>query len=492
MSNSTVYLRAAESLRHNEGQWAAYNSQSNCIILAGPGSGKTKTLTIKLARMLMEDVQSPRGIACITYNNECARELEERLETLGIEHGKRLFTGTVHSFSLTQIILPYAKIAQMGLPENFQIATSNERKVALERAVIQTIGGPGNPQEWAPRMEKYRKSFVDRDCDEWSNSDPELAQLVEAYEAELRTLGRIDFDDMPILANSALRNHAWLRNAICAKYPILVVDEYQDLGLALHHIVMQLCFNTGVRLLAVGDVDQSIYGFTGAHPELLQELSSRSDVEKIQLRLNYRCGSRIVTASTYALGEQRDYVSAKGVGEGTIYFHAQHGSFSKHASFLFSSLLPEIRARFPHIKPGDIAILYPAAYLGDYVANEAQSLGISILRSDTKALYPRGNRLMRWIEHCAEWHCGGWKTGTPRFERIFKDGKRLFAEAISSKNDAFSLQQKLIHVLWNQREHSTTLALWLQNLYDILISKFAESCCTLEEETTILKNLGLA
>ena len=70
VSNSALYLRVAEDLRLNKGQWAAYESQGNCVVLAGPGSGKTKTLTLKLARMLMEDVQTPRGLACITYNNE--------------------------------------------------------------------------------------------------------------------------------------------------------------------------------------------------------------------------------------------------------------------------------------------------------------------------------------------------------------------------------------------------------------------------------------
>jgi superfamily I DNA/RNA helicase len=70
-------------------------------VLAGPGSGKTKTLTVKLARTLCEDVQEPRGVACITYNNECARELERRLDALGIAPDGRVFIETVHSFSLT-------------------------------------------------------------------------------------------------------------------------------------------------------------------------------------------------------------------------------------------------------------------------------------------------------------------------------------------------------------------------------------------------------
>ena len=75
-----------------------------------------------------------------------------------------------------------------------------------------------------------------------------------------------------------------------------------------------------MRLFAVGDMDQSIYGFTGAHPELLQQLSNRDDVETVRLRLNYRSGSRIVTASSYALGEERDYEAPDGAVEGTIFF----------------------------------------------------------------------------------------------------------------------------------------------------------------------------
>ena len=102
-----------------------------------------------------------------------------------------------------------------------------------------------------------------------------------------------------------------------------MVDEYQDLGPRLHQMVMGLCFSTGIRLFAVGDADQSIYGFTGANPELLERLSERDDVETVRLRLNYRCGSRIVAASQYALGEDRGYKAPEGADEGTIYFHPQ-------------------------------------------------------------------------------------------------------------------------------------------------------------------------
>src|SRR6266567_3275268 len=100
------YRVAAQELRRNREQWQAYESKGHCVVLAGPGSGKTKTLTIKMARMLAEDVKAPRGIACITYSNECARELRRRLQDLGVEEDDRVFIGTIHSFSLKNIVAP--------------------------------------------------------------------------------------------------------------------------------------------------------------------------------------------------------------------------------------------------------------------------------------------------------------------------------------------------------------------------------------------------
>ncbi|MDV6321102.1 UvrD-helicase domain-containing protein, partial [Chromohalobacter sp. HP20-39] len=86
-----TYLKAAEGLKSNARQWEAYESTGHCVVLAGPGSGKTKTLTTKLARILAEDVEEPRGVACITFNNECAKELEDRLAKLGVETSSRVF-----------------------------------------------------------------------------------------------------------------------------------------------------------------------------------------------------------------------------------------------------------------------------------------------------------------------------------------------------------------------------------------------------------------
>lgn len=481
-SDRALYLGAAEDLRPNEKQWQAYESTAHCVLLAGPGSGKTKTLTVKLARMLSEDVNEPRGIACITYNNECARELENRLDALGIAPSGRVFIGTVHSFSLTQILLPYAKVAGLGLPNEFTVANRQQTRAALAAAHAKVIGGPENPQNWDMRLGRHRRRFLTRERPEWNTLDPQLTELVEAYEAELRALGLIDFDDMPLLAVRALVANKWLRTAMVAKYPILAVDEYQDLGLALHGMVMGLCFSAGMRLFAVGDVDQSIYGFTGATPELLRRLSERDDVETVRLGLNYRCGSRIVSASEYALGEERGYKAPDDAHEGTIYFHPCTGGYAGQARYLIEELISEIRERRPDINLGEIAVLYPAAFLGDEVANAAAEHGYSVIRADGNALYPRGSRLMRWLEQCAMWCCGGWRSGIPRLSRVVSEGSRLFHEAITDEDGRLAFQRDLTAALWDRRDETLGLYEWLTALRDDIIRPRVDIARSLADE----------
>jgi DNA helicase-2/ATP-dependent DNA helicase PcrA len=482
VSDAALYLKAAADLRANAGQWAAYQSEGHCVVLAGPGSGKTKTLTVKLARFLSEDVEEPRGVACITYNNECARELETRLAALGIEAGRRVFIGTVHSFSLTQIILPYAKSAAMGLPDEFCVATRAERARALENAYNRVISGRDNPQNWDFRMGTYRRSILNRQSAEWTDNDPELAVLSEAFEAELRSMGRIDFDDMPLIAVRALREHDWLQRALLAKYPILAVDEYQDLGRALHRMVMGLCFSTGMRLFAVGDADQSIYQSNGAHPELLRELAARSDVETVPLKLNYRSGSRIVSASSYALGEARGYEAAEGAEDGTIFFHRETGSYEQQALRIFTTILPEIAERHPDLQAGDIAVLYPGAWLGDMVADIAQKIDLAYIRTDKNSIYPRSSRLMRWLERCAEWCCGGWQSGVPRFSQIVGEGYRLFAESVSTPEAQLEFQRSLVGTLWARRDSTASLHTWLTAMKSEIIGDLVLKGRTMKDE----------
>lgn len=489
MSESALYLKAAEDFRDNPGQLGAYESTGHCVVLAGPGSGKTKTLTVKLARMLAEDVHEPRGVACITYNNECARELETRLAALGVQPGSRVFVGTVHSFSLTQIVLPYAKPAGLNLPDDFKVASVRQQQAAMERAYDRAIGGPDNPHKrWRLPMDRYRRSILDRTSEEWHTLDPTLARLVETYESELRRNRLIDFDDMPLLALRALIAHEWVRKAVLAKYPVLAVDEYQDLGHALHSMVLGLCFRTGIRLLAVGDADQSIYGFTGANPELLQRLSARQDVQTLRLPFNYRCGSQIVTASEYALGEYRGYQAPVGAAEGTIYFHPLTQDYTAQANHLFRTILPDVMNRVPELQLGQVAILYQNVNIGNDVADAADATGIEFVRTDGNALYPRYSRVMRWLELCSIWSCGGWRTGDPRFSRIIADAMHIFGDALISDDQKMSFQKSLVQFLWSRRNAGVSIYDWVQAIKAEILNDLFEASIQLADEADVVES----
>ncbi len=313
MSSNAVDRRpqhaiAAEALRPNPGQWEAYTSDGNCVVLAGPGSGKTKTLTLKLARFLSDEVTPPRKVACLTYNNECVRELRRRLRSLGINETRKLFIGTVHSFCFQNVVLPYAKLAGLTLPDPLSIATAGERDDCFALAVRDVISVDTDPKDLKDDAFQLRITVPDRTSPEWQGLDPRHSLVIERYEQILRERGFIDFDDMALLGHRLITEQDWVRKLLLARFPILVIDEYQDLGVPLHHIVLSLLASQ-MRILAVGDPNQSIYGFAGARPQLLENLSRLDGVTVAQLNFNYRCGRNIVATSRIALPRPNEEVS---------------------------------------------------------------------------------------------------------------------------------------------------------------------------------------
>ena len=445
-SVSAAYLAQAADLAGNPGQQAAYDSTGHCVVLAGPGSGKTKTLVLKLARIMAEDVRMPRGAACITYSQECARELTRRLERLGLREAPNLFIGTVHGFCLRHLLMPYARLANLPLPFPLALATQRQSEQAMKRVGDRLfgVGHPNKPMD----LGRHRRSILDRGSLAWT-SEEELAAWAEEYEAEFRGMGLIDFDDLVIFGQRLVSEHDWVLPLLQAKFPVLAVDEYQDLGVALHRIVKRMAFDGGVRLFAVGDSDQSIYGFTGADGSLLQELAERDDVERVQLQLNYRSASQIVSASELALGEVRGYVSSEPDRQAVIAFVECDDGLEGQAAHAVAEIIPAALAEKPGRALGDIAILYRDYRTGDVVAEAAAAAGLDFIRVDTAAPY-RKVGLTSWIEDCAAWCADGWREGRPQLrgllERWLGFHRTRLAEA-ESRGEA----QRLTKLLWSLR-----------------------------------------
>lgn len=487
MSDRRLVDQAIRELAENPEQYEAVHEKGHCVVLAGPGSGKTKTLTTAMARALLEDVAEPRGIACITYNNECAIELEARMARLGVEANDRVFVGTVHGFALSQIISPYARCVLPELPNDFRIATREECRQSVEAAHAKVINEREDPHNRWRFAEVKRRQDVDRTQPTWYGRNPELATFIEAYETDLRRRGLIDFDDMPLIAFRMIQAHPWIRQSLSARFPILFVDEYQDLGHALHELVLMLCFDAGVRLFAVGDADQSIYAFTGANPTLLTSLSERQGVRSIRLRFNYRCGIKIIDASMAALGEERGYKAPEGVEDGVVNFRSIDGNINAQAKYVIESLIPELTHH--NVPLEQIAILYRTANEGNEVATLAIAAGLPIVRADNQALVRRNSRLSRLIEACAQWVSGGWKEGNPLFRRLSEEAIALVLGAKASREERHAIQLELVRFLKTSIEANHAAHSWLKEFREQLIHPWRLRARTVTEDWNVIDEM---
>ena len=486
-SVSTAYLKQAADLADNAGQMAAYESKRHCVVLAGPGSGKTKTLVLKLARLLAEDVRAPRGVACITYSQECARELGRRLEALGLRDAPNLFVGTVHGFCLRHILMPYARLAGLPVPYPITLATNRQMDSAFQRAGERVLG-IGQPYK-SMDMGKYRRVHLDRGAPSW-RSDRRLADIAEVYEADLRRQGLVDFDDLVVFGNQLVAEHDWVLPVIAARFPVLAVDEYQDLGIPLHRIVKRLAFDGGVRLFAVGDADQSVYGFTGADGDLLLELAGRRDVESVRLQLNYRSAGRIIRASELVLEEPRGYQPHDPTRQATIEFTERPGGLEDQATFIMGSIIPQALAAKPGRQLGDIAILYRAATVGDVMADAATAAGINFVRIDNAAPYKKVG-LTSWIEDCAAWCAGGWRQGKPQLGGLISRWLG-FRAGRASESAARAAAVQLTRFLAAHRADEAFAAPFVVAIRSQLVDPLAAAEPSLADQSEQVRRMGVA
>ncbi len=421
MSDASLsHTYAAQVARLNENQRQALLEPGNTVVLAGPGSGKTATLVLRIAKLL-DEIPAPRGLACLTYGTEAAKEFESRLQTLGFSKGGRLFMGTVHAFCLAHILRPFGW--RLGNDfDTYEVASDTEvsraRQDGLDAADINE-----DQQWWGSKLSAFRQ-IVTIEPGRKDEFDDRLTTVSKAYLRALRAAKRIDFDDIVLLSLKLVREHEHVRSILAAKYPWLVVDEYQDLGLPLHRIVTTLIEQAGARVFVVGDPDQSIYGFNGARPEYLDELAARGDVKTVQLRINYRCRQKIIDASLHILqpGVERGFNAAHkpDIPDGEVVFHSCNAGLEQQADTVVAHIETLIDSG---VKPGDIAILSPR--WDDLTSFVERLEGTSIPYRIARGNHYRATQMTEWVEDLARWCAGGWRTGRPRLRELFMTWDRI-------------------------------------------------------------------
>ncbi len=392
--------------------------------------------------------------------------MRKRLGDLGLKSSKRLFIGTVHSFCLACVVAPFGHLFREDLPSDPVVATSRQRELALEKA-LDALSLGGHPSGWRTQFERYRRTHPFKESDHW-REDPQLAQLVETYEDSLHSQGLLDFDDMVLIALGLIRQQGFVRSALEARFPFLVVDEYQDLGYPLHLIVRLLMRNTNIEVFAVGDPDQSIYGFAGADPEYLRKLSEEPAVHRVQLNVNYRSAQEIIDGSQVALAPEqpRNYRSSRGDVEGKLIFKECPEGIGEQAREIAERIIPTLHEQ--GVPGGEIAVLYIDWEDQVVLSKALDEAGIKYA-GDRDRRYSR-TPFTRWLEDVAVWcslfpntHQG------PQFDDIFRSYAELKDQAGNPANAAdLSTRTMFFEALTSIAISGLPLITWLERIDSLL------------------------
>jgi DNA helicase-2/ATP-dependent DNA helicase PcrA len=348
---------AAELEELNDDQRRAVLHGDSVVVRSGPGSGKTRTLVAKVGYLLETHVTARRGVAAITYTRHAAREITTRLAGLGIRPGRRLAASTLHGWCLNSILRPYGPLLGMPVPGPGSVIDAYaDAWVSLLQECVDEAGAIANAEweRWSiTRIRRDLAAGNDRDL-----SDP-MVRAAQLFDQRMLERGWFDFDSMIAQALRIIRQHPKTGKLIAARYPWIIVDEYQDLGPVLHSLVLALHGEASVKVAAFGDPDQSVMGFTGADPRYLNSLADDRPEEflDVPLSFNYRCGQAIIAASHAALNQERPHRACPSRDDpGIIEPVAVAGGLDDHAAMTVTKV-DELTAR--GVPAHRIAIIYP-------------------------------------------------------------------------------------------------------------------------------------
>lgn len=281
-------------------QKAAAKIDGALLILAGAGSGKTRTITYRIAHMIQELGISPYKILAVTFTNKAAKEMKERVEDLVGEDARKTMISTFHSFGV-RLLRMYGD--RLGYGANFTIYDTDDQKRVVKGIMKELVVKDKNLTEGAvvSMISKMKEEEVSVDEFEkeqrgYNANAVIVAEVYRRYNTALKTNNGMDFSD--ILINTAkLLEIPDILAKIQDKFRYIMVDEYQDTNNIQYKIVNKIAQKYG-NICVVGDENQSIYGFRGANIQnILDFEKDYPDAEVVKLEENYRSTSVILDAA---------------------------------------------------------------------------------------------------------------------------------------------------------------------------------------------------
>ncbi len=375
-----------------EQKTAVLHQGGHLLVTAGPGTGKTLTLTHRIAYLIRSGLATPEQILALTFTRKAAREMAQRILDLIEGHkGRRIQISTFHGFCLD---LLRRQGSRVGLLETFTLCSEKDAQGLL----LEIVSESGKGERLASRLLRaLLRLKAPEAVDLPSNPpDPDLVSLFEKYQHRLTDLGMLDLYDLEVEALRLLRDHGPVCGPQGKGFPWIFVDEYQDTNPAQAALLKALCPEGRSALFAIGDPDQAIYGFRGADVGNFHRFARDfPGAGEVVLARNYRSTKEILQASAALMSKAAplDCASHGGLGPvalapcrtekeeaemivehverligGTSYFSLDTGRVDAHEG--------EAGLAF-----GDIGVLFRLNAQGDALEEAFGRAGIPIIRS---------------------------------------------------------------------------------------------------------------
>ncbi len=328
------------------------------LILAGAGSGKTKTLTTRLAYLVGEVGIDPANTLTLTFTNKAASEMRERaLKLISNKVSYPPLLCTFHKFGL--LFLKF-HIEKLGRSNTFVIIDNDDKKRLL-RSIAKELKIDLNISFIASEISKYKNSLLTPEIVLQKAELPDykkVAKIYEQYQENIEENNLVDFDDLLMLTYKILDENDALRRETSNRYKYIMVDEYQDTNELQSRLLEHLCSEHN-NLCVVGDDDQSIYGWRGANIRNILEFSDNfQETKVVKLETNYRSTDPILKAANTLIEHNstrlgKKLTSHKGSGEDVKLLHSLDESMeAKAIAHQIHTLLDK------GVDPDEIAVLY--------------------------------------------------------------------------------------------------------------------------------------
>ena len=379
---------------------AVHHLHGPCLVLAGAGSGKTRVIVHKIARLLQTGLE-PRQIAAITFTNKAAAEMRERTKALvGPRAARDLAISTFHSLGVRMLRSDGTRI---GLKERFSILDSDD-----VLGVLKDAGGSSDnalARRWQWGISLWKNQGLDADgADAAAASDDErvAARVMRRYEERLAAFQAVDFDDLISLPLKLLQRDAEARAKWQGTFAHILVDEYQDTNAVQYELLKTLVGEAG-HFTAVGDDDQSIYGWRGATIDNLKRLPQDYPALKlIALEQNYRSTGHILRAANAVIAHNPKVFEKKlwsEFGDGEPVRVLQCDSDEHEAERVVARIQSTRSAGGAHIKLSDFAVLYRANHQARVLETKLRTAQIPYKVSGGQSYFDRAEikDLCAWL-----------------------------------------------------------------------------------------------